>query len=457
MTAPVGVSAPTPTARPTRWRSPVRVRVTAAAVLVGTVIGGIGMLFFLHALRSDLESALAESAAQQADSVVARLEAGASPQAAAVTGQDDVLVQVLDEQGRIRATDHPELTTPISQAPGSSGEVRVAELGDEYIVVARDAPGGSVVAGRASEQVTTASRSAVRALAVAVPIGIALLGATVWFVVGRALRPVESMRREAATITSEHLHRRLPVPAGADEIPLLAATLNDMLDRIDAFQRGQRRFVADASHELRSPLAVLRQLAEVARRHPDSTSVAALAEDVLAEEARMEGLVTALLTLARLDGVDPADLRVVDLDDAVHTEVDRMRRLHPGIVLDRHGVGAGQVRGDAVLLGRVVANLLRNAVRHARSTVTVTLAERDGEVELVVSDDGPGVPPDERERVFERFTRLDEARSRDVGGAGLGLAIVHDVVVTCGGRVHVEDAETGGARFVVRLPAVEPA
>lgn len=440
-------------ARPARLRSRVRVRVTAAAVLVGTAAGLLGMVFFLHALRRDLGTALEESAAQQADAVVARLEAGAAPADAVISGRDDVVVQVVDAQGHVVATDHPELTTAIPQAPGSSGQVAVPQLGDEFVVVAREAPGGVVVAGRAAEQVQTASRSAVRVLTFAVPVGVLVLGLSLWFAVGRALRPVESMRREAATITSEHLHRRLPVPAGADEIPLLAATLNAMLDRIDAFQQGQRRFVADASHELRSPLAVLRQLAEVAHRHPDSTSVSALAEDVLAEEARMEGLVTALLTLARLDGVEPAEFRAVDLDDAVHTEVDRVRRLHPEVTIDRHAVGAGQVRGDAVLLGQVVANLLRNAARHARTTVTVTLAERDGEVELVVGDDGPGVPPSDRERIFERFTRLDEARSRDAGGAGLGLAIVHDVLATCGGRVSVGESTSGGARFVVRLPA----
>ena len=157
--------------------------------------------------------------------------------------------------------------------------------------------------------------------------------------------------------------------------------------------------------------------------------------------------------LARLDDGHELPVRLVDIDDLVHLAVERQRRTHPELVVDRTAVGAGQVRGDEVLLAQVVGNLLANAARHARSRVAVSLAEEGGRVVLAVDDDGPGIAPQDRARVFDRFVRLDEARARDAGGVGLGLAIVSDVVGLHGGTVHVERAPLGGARFVVDLPA----
>jgi signal transduction histidine kinase len=258
------------------------------------------------------------------------------------------------------------------------------------------------------------------------------------------------MRREASTITAAHLHRRLAVPEGSDEIPRLAVTLNEMLDRIDAASVLQRQFVSDASHELRSPLTTLRQLAEVARDYPERVSQGSLARDVLLEEQRMEELVTALLLLARMEDSTHRSLSPVDLDDVVLAEARRRRGAGPRI--DVSGVSAGQVLGDPVLLRQLVANLLDNAVRHARSEVRVTLQEYDDQVVLAVDDDGSGIPEQERGRVFERFVRLDDARTRDSGGSGLGLAIVRKVVEDAGGTVEVRDSEAGGARFVVSLP-----
>jgi signal transduction histidine kinase len=179
--------------------------------------------------------------------------------------------------------------------------------------------------------------------------------------------------------------------------------------------------------------------------------VAALADGVLAEERRMEGMVAALLTLARLEDQEP-EQRLVDLDDVVVREVQRSREAG-GPVIDMTAVGAGQVRGDEVLLTQAVRNLLSNAVRHARKRVTVALSEETSGVRLVVSDDGTGVPEGERTRIFGRFVRLDEARSRDEGGSGLGLAIVEKVVSAAHGSVVVDDGPDGGARFTVVLPS----
>jgi signal transduction histidine kinase len=260
------------------------------------------------------------------------------------------------------------------------------------------------------------------------------------------------MRREAAQITTAHQDRRLPVPQGGDEISRLAATLNQMLERIGSSQRAQRQFASDASHELRSPLAAIRQLAEVARRHPDQADVVTLTNEILAEEGRMEELVAALLTLARLEDREPAMSHLVDLDDVVLAEVKRARAAG-GPVIEATDVGAGQVRGEEILYGQAVRNLLSNAVRHASSRVQVSLQEADGHVCLLIADDGPGIPFADRERVLGRFVRLDDARTRDEGGAGLGLAIVDKVVTGFHGSVVVDEAPGGGARFTVTLPA----
>jgi signal transduction histidine kinase len=244
------------------------------------------------------------------------------------------------------------------------------------------------------------------------------------------------------------------VPPGEDQLADLARTLNEMLDRIDAAQRLQRQFVSDASHELRSPLAAVRQLTEVAQRFPDRLSTRELATEVGAEERRMEGLVSALLTLARLDdGTGPGGRAPVDLDDVVVDEVRRAQASAERVRVRIGGLSAAQVKGNAMLLGQLVRNLLTNAVRHAASQVCVSLSVVEGAVTLDVDDDGEGIPPAHRDQVFDRFVRLDEARQRDAGGSGLGLAIVRKVATATGGSVVVTDSPLGGARLTVTLPS----
>ncbi|HZM30869.1 MAG TPA: HAMP domain-containing sensor histidine kinase, partial [Acidimicrobiales bacterium] len=270
-----------------------------------------------------------------------------------------------------------------------------------------------------------------------------------WQVVGRALRPVESIRAQVAEIGgSGRIDRRIPEPAGHDEVWRLARTMNEMLERLQAAAGRQRRFVADASHELRSPLASLRTQLEVGRdyAHRGDGGV----DDQLAEVERMERLVGDLLLLAKADErrlvvrSRPLDLRAVVLDEAERA------RAQARVRLDTAAVTPATVHGDPEGLARVVRNLLENATRYARERVELTLAEHDGRVELSVADDGPGIPAEARERVFERFARLDEGRARDAGGTGLGLAIVREVVRAHGGSVTV--GGDAGARFVVALP-----
>jgi len=269
---------------------------------------------------------------------------------------------------------------------------------------------------------------------------------TTWAATGRALRPVEAVRAEVAAIAGGSLHRRVPRPPGGDEITRLADTMNGMLARLEEAARRQRRFVADASHELRSPLASARTQLEVALRA--SAGDAAVLRGVLEEHHRLERLTADLLRLARLEGGAAPGAAEVDLDELIAEEAARL-----GTQVDDRQVLAGRVAGDRQQLASVVRNLLDNAARHARQRVAVALWERDGRVHLVVDDDGPGVPPADRERVFERFLRLDEARDRARGGSGLGLAIVRAVVTAHDGTVRVEDAPAGGARLRVILPA----
>jgi signal transduction histidine kinase len=441
----------------------IRVRVTLVAVSVALLATTIGSVLFVLSLHRSLEAGLVSTAHEEISAIAAQLADGASPQQVVITGGDDVVVQLIAADGRVIASDHrATMHRPLMTSPGAANDMAVPGQKDLYTAVARRVrDNGSVdliVVGRSTEQTDRARNVTAALLVVAVPTVVAALGLIVWLSIGRALRPVEAMRREADSITSAHLHRRLRLPPGSDEIPRLAVTLNEMLDRIDQSHQVQRQFISDASHELRSPLSTIRQSAEVARSYPDRVSIESLADDVLAESDRLTSLVNALLLLARLDNTGPltAD-EPVDVDDLVLTEVDRIRAGAGDIRFDVSQLSGGQVHGSPVLLRQVVQNLLDNAVRHAESQVSVSLHERVGWVELYVDDDGVGVPVDERTHVFERFVRLDQARAREAGGAGLGLAIVRKIVDASGGTVELGSAPLGGARFSVTLPAAQGA
>ncbi|MFJ6216894.1 sensor histidine kinase [Streptomyces sp. NPDC092296] len=281
-------------------------------------------------------------------------------------------------------------------------------------------------------------------------------------VTGRALRPVERIREGMAEVSASELHRRVPVPPDGDEITRLALTTNQTLDRLEEAVARQQRFVADASHELRSPVANLRTGLEVALAHPSRTHWPEVARDALANTERLHRLIDDLLVLARLDATAPApdaadvkltavDLAAVDLAAVVRAEC--AGRGGPGARLRLSGGEPVPVAGDRGQLRRLVRNLLDNAERHARSEIRVAVsADGAGRARLVVADDGPGIPAAERQRVFERFTRLDDARARDDGGSGLGLAIVREIAVRHGGTVEADAAEGGGARLTVLLP-----
>jgi signal transduction histidine kinase len=303
--------------------------------------------------------------------------------------------------------------------------------------------------------VTPASEidNSVGALRTALWLGLPLLvlaaGAMTWLITSQALAPVAAMTRRVRELSSTNLDSRVPVPPNDDEIALLAVTMNDMLDRLERASVKQRQFISDASHELRSPVASIRTQLETALRYPDDVDWPSIARIVLAEDDRLDHLVGNLLAMARLEEGRLGPRSEVDLDELVMAQAPRMT----GVELDLSAVSAGRVWGNSDELTSVIRNLLDNAARHARSRVAVSVRETGPWVVLGVSDDGAGIPPEEREAIFERFARLQEGRSRDSGGTGLGLALTRRVVEHHGGRIHVEDSPLGGACFVVALPA----
>lgn len=340
-----------------------------------------------------------------------------------------------------------------------------------FVIDTRRVGGAEILVAADTSDVARSVEQVEVILWAAAPIMAAAAALVTWLLTGRALRPVDRMTERVRAINAGTLHERVPSPGTGDEIDRLAGTMNSMLERIERHDVRLRRFVTDAAHELRTPVAVLRAEAEVALRRgadpsaPDPSvsdpSGLDLASGVLAESLRLQRIVDDLLVLARHDETSPGEAgpgvaaaprpgaEEIDLDDVVLAEVERAR----AVPVDVAAVSAGRVSGPADSAARVVAHLLDNAARHARSRVAVALrTEPSGEVVLTVDDDGDGIAPEDRRRVFERFTRLGEARTRDNGGAGLGLAVVASLVREMGGTVTVGDSPLGGARFEARFP-----
>lgn len=448
--------APTRRRLRSRWGT-VRVRTTLVATAAVGLALLAGSVVLVSLLSSMLTDSVRASAQAQADQVAAAVgESG--PTRLDLPDDDDHLVQVLDGDNQVVASSSEQIGSErlVIVAPGSSTTIEVAIDDDDYLAVAAAADTSRgrylVVVAHALDRVAESTQALTTLLAAGLPILLLLLAATTWRVVGGALAPVEAIRREVDEVSARELHRRVPQPAGTDEISRLASTMNRMLARLESARLRQQQFVADASHELRSPLASIRAHAEVALAHPDRAPDVELAETVLAESLRVQKLVENLLVLARTDEPRSGpELESVDLDDLVFHEVQQ-RRGRSDAVLDTANVSAGRVQGDGALLRRVVGNLLDNAERHASSRIEITLREVGDAVLLRVDDDGAGVAAEDRDVVFERFSRLDDARARDAGGAGLGLAIVAEVVAGHRGTVSLSESAAGGARFEVRLP-----
>ncbi|MBL7252744.1 sensor histidine kinase [Paractinoplanes lichenicola] len=419
----------------------VRLRTTAAAVLVVAVALILGAVALVVLMRGSLRDGVEATAEQRAAELLQQAESVRAPEGDDV--DDDVRWQVTAPDGTVVASAGP--------LPGTEGEADLPGGEHPYLVVTDDGDGYRVSVAVSLEDVDESTEALLTPLLIGVPLLVLLVGATTWVVASRALAPVERIRREVEAITGDRLDRRVPEPESRDEIGRLARTMNRMLGRLQESRDRQREFVADASHELRSPVASIRQVAEVAQTHPTALPDGELAATVLEESARLQRLVDQLLLLTRADdGGARRAFHDVDLDDLALSEAKRVSRT--GLRVDTAGVGAGRIRGDEVALAQVIRNLTDNAARHAVATMAIAVRSGPEAVELTVDDDGPGIPPDQRERVFDRFVRLDESRARDDGGSGLGLAIVREIVTAHGGTVAVSPSALGGACFVVRFP-----
>ncbi|MCC6226785.1 MAG: HAMP domain-containing histidine kinase [Microthrixaceae bacterium] len=439
-----------------RAASSVRLRVTAAAaVAVVVVLVGVGVS--LVAVEDVLIDNLDHTLRLRADQIEVQLDSGSLSPGANRDGEVGWF-QVVGDGGSVLSSSanvagDAAFVPPERTAAGGStsrdvfGSVRGFPLDDDVFrvltraVVLADGTTARLHVGASADPAAEAATAVRERWVRTAPVVVVALAVVVWVLVGRTLRPIERLRRDVEDLADPR--GRVAVPTSRDEVYRLARTLNRLLERLETGAARRRGFVADASHELRGPLARLRAELDASDASPP---------EVIEEVEHLRRLVDDLLDLARFDdGSAPRLETPVDLDDIVFEVVARRGSVKDRI--DTSNVSAGQVRGDRRQLERLVANLVENAARHARSRVGVSLREEGGSVELAVSDDGPGIAPADRTRVFERFARLDGARSADSGGVGLGLAIVWEVAHGHGGTVEVDPDHTEGARLVVRLPA----
>ncbi|MFC9970162.1 ATP-binding protein [Spirillospora sp. NPDC127200] len=443
---------------PAHWT--VRTRVTCAATLVVGVLLAIGVVVFYQAVRATVYEGLRERGDAAVDQVATLVRRDALPGTrvlpAEAAGFD--LLQVVDDAGVVVAAspqmrDRPPISSVRPTAEGARFSAGIAVPGvtsDAYLVAerVRGPSGGYTVYAAASISAFEQVKSPfLLRLALAVLLALVLVALIVSLAVRRALRPVRVMRSELAGITDGR--GRVTVPGGHDEVAELAGSVNATLQRLEKVLDRQRGFVADVSHELRSPLTGLRAQLEVALEHPADEDWPAVARAALGDADRLQRIVSDLLIMARLDAGVPQERAPLDLGELVREETARRAagrvpievRTEPGVV----------VEGDRGQLTRVLTNLLDNAVRHARTWVRANVTAEGGQAVLCVVDDGSGIAPEDREAVFKRFHRLAEGRRRDGGGTGLGLPISRDIAVAHGGSLVATDCDDG-ACLVLRLP-----
>jgi signal transduction histidine kinase len=464
-----------------RWwrRRGLRARVTLIAALGLLVALIAGDLLLLNALRDSLTRSVDDTARSGATEVAALINAHNLPDPVPVA-VGTVTIQVLAPSGQIVnvSLDADRMVPIVSPAQaaaladgGSAIEVRGAPFDMPSVLrvaVARADNGELVIAAVPYSSAADSLAVVAHALIFGTPVLFIVFAGAIWLAVGSTLRPIDLLRRSAADVTGAGPPADLPVPEARDEVRLLALTLNDMLSRLTAAQQRQRSLVSDTAHELRSPIASIRTQLEVALDHPSGQDWETTARDVHADVLRLARLAEDLLLLARLD--EQADLghagrqgELIDLDSLARAVVCRYSDARVSVTVVPPEPGAGQAGGTDVTghpdrLDRMLVNLIDNAVRYAKSSVAVCVTRSGDWAELTVTDDGPGIDQADRERAFDRFARLDNARARcpdDEGGAGLGLAIVRATAQAHGGTADLEDAPSPdpGLRAVVRLPA----
>ncbi|WP_230085258.1 sensor histidine kinase [Arthrobacter sp. AQ5-05] len=446
----------------------MRKRATLTAVTVvalALITGGVLLLVLLQASLIATTETVAKNKAADVAALINSQDVSEAAQSMADTARSGQFVQIISPQGAVVASSERSIrTTPLSDSRPGPGKTMVDSVSslqsigdtDTFLIVASGVnteQGTYTVVVASTVQVQTDSVTTVAwFLLGATPLLLLVVGSAVWFLVGRSLRQVERIRDQVDHIDASRLSERVEVPATHDEIHRLALTMNSMLNKLQTSDAEQRRFVSDASHELRSPLATISAGLEIATADPSGDTWRALQDMLSGETARMRYLVDELLTLAKAnDGGIHITFQDVDLDDVLATEI---RRLRP---LTTHTISASlvpaRVTGDAQRLGQVLRNVLDNANRHARSTIAIELTSGPDGVRVVIDNNGDLVPAADRERIFERFVRLDQSRSRESGGSGLGLAIAASIMSAHHGSLTASQAPSGDCRFELHLPA----
>jgi signal transduction histidine kinase len=425
----------------------------------------VGGAFLLLVLQSSLISAEWNNLALRAGDVARLLEEEGVRETQSTLAEDrrsSEQVQIIDSSNRVVAWSARRLRgEPISAlrpAPGKTAKeelVRAPALGkdDEVLVSARGVEVNDqayvVLVAEPLEVQTDTLRTVGLLLLAAAPLLIALVGVAVWVLVGRSLKTVERIRRQVAEIDGQRLSERVEVPPTGDEIAALAATMNQMLDKLERSDSTHRAFFSDASHELRSPLSTLVTTAEVASMDDTGKTWLDMQQTVLNESSRMQSLVEDLLTLAKVDAHQlQLDIQEVDLEDVLDSEITRLRTVS-SLQINAE-LQPARVRGDERRLSQVFRNVLDNAARYAKSAIIVKMERLPDEVVVSVDNDGEIISAQDRSRVFERFARLDASRSSDRGGSGLGLAISREIMLAHGGTV-VASEWNGWCRFEVIL------
>jgi signal transduction histidine kinase len=470
MGARASAEAATPPKRAFGWTRPSSWGISArSAILSATVVFvalAIAGAFLLVVLYRSLLASVDDAATGRVRDIVAGLASDAPSEldgALLTTDQRVVAVQIIDGNGKViaqsdSAPDRPLIpvtafgTTMRKGIPGGESPDNDMRISGQVV----DTPTGryTVVAGGGVESAEATVATVAVLLAVAAPIVIGVAAVASYRMVKRSLRSVEAIRSRVADISASDLAERVPVPQSRDEIAALATTMNEMLARVEEGHTAQRRFVGDASHELRSPLATIISALEVAQDYPELLDDELKNGSLIPEAHRMQALVEDLLLLARADEQE-LTMREdnVDLDVIAEGDAARVRR-ESGLYVHTD-LEAARLVGDVSGISRVIRNLLDNAVRHAKSCIEITVAASGDQVVLMVDDDGPGIPAADRTRVFDRFVRIDTDRSREGGGSGLGLAIVAEIVAAHSGTVGIDERPGGGTRVTVSLPAAD--
>jgi signal transduction histidine kinase len=438
----------------------LRVRLLAVGVTGVALALALGSLILYAVLTLTVNRNIDDGAFATARAVAVMVSQNSVPDPLPVSGSQ--LVQVVDGSGAVvSASLSADRLTPLLRSPelakALAGErvpipgARAGLSGTLRVVAVKAGPSSaarSVLVAVPVTDIEQSQRVLRTTLLLAYPPLVVIMALIAWRVIGSTLRPVETLRSGAARISGSDQDERLAVPQSADEIHALALTLNDMLERLAAARRRQRAFVADAAHELRSPLTSMRTQLEVAQHLGEGGE---LVGDLLADVARLSTLVEDLLLLARASDTthppvrESVDVRALLVGTAKRYDGARV----PVSVADGPPVYASVSSED---LRRVLANLVDNALRHASTRVVLSVRAEHGGAVMTVVDDGPGIPVDDRERVFERFARLDDARDRDAGGTGLGLAIVRELLRRAGGSISLQDNPAGpGLAAVVHL------